>query len=110
MGQEPSPDRNARRLDILRHFPTLLNRWRGADARIKELTVSHRTLGIELYRKGVKGFLRIACIDPLFIHAPLEWTDADLRVELHGSEDWVVLDARADVRVITGSVEISETV
>src|SRR5262245_47084729 len=96
------------RLDMLRHFPTLLNRWRGSHAQMTELTDSHRTLRIVLRREGQNGHLLISCIYPLTIHAPLEWSDANMAIEPHGSEDFVVSDLSADVRVVTGSVEVKE--
>ncbi len=104
------PERKDGRLDMLRHFPTLLSRWRGSHAQMTELTESHRTLRIVLRRQGQSGHLSIACIYPLTIHAPVKWSDADITIGLHGSEDFVVTDSRADVRVVTGSVEVAEHV
>lgn len=104
------PEQKDGRLDMLRHFPTLLGRWRGSHAKMTELTDSHRTLRIILRHERHSGHLLIACIDPLTIHAPVEWAVADITVGLHGSEDFIVTDTRADVRVVTGSVEVSEHV
>lgn len=103
-------DTQEKRDDRLRHFPTLLSRWRGAHARISELTTSLRTLRIILRRDGQTGYLLVACIYPQFIHGPLEWPDANVTVALHGGEDFVVTDAAADVRIITASVEVKEHV
>ena len=52
--------------------------------------------------------MEIACVYPLFIHGPVEWSCADIMVALHGDADFVVTDAAADVQVISGSVEIKE--
>jgi hypothetical protein len=109
-GHTQTPERKDGRLNMLRHFPTLLNRWRGSHAQMTELTTSHRTLRILLRREGHSGHLLIACIYPLTIHAPVEWTDADVTIGLHGAEDFVVIDTRAEVRVVTGSVEVVEHV
>ena len=109
-GHTQTPERKDGRLDMLRHFPTLLNRWRGSRAQMTELTETHRTLRIVLRRDGHSGHLLIACICPLTIHAPVEWLDADITIGLHGAVDFAVTDARADVRVITGSVEVAEYV
>jgi len=109
-GHTQTPERRDGRLDMLRHFPALLSRWRGSHAQMTELTTSHRTLRIVLRREGHSGHLLIACIYPLTIHAPAEWTDADVTIGLHGAEDFVVTDTRADVRVVTGSVEVAEHV
>jgi hypothetical protein len=93
---------------MLRHFPTLLNRWRGSHAQITGLTDSHRTLRIVLRREGQNGHLLISCVYPLTIHAPVEWVGANMVNELHGSEEFVVSDLSADVRIVTGSVEVKE--
>jgi hypothetical protein len=96
------------RLDRLRHFPTLLARWRGAKAVMTELTLSLRTLRIVLRREGQGGHLLVACVYPLFIHGPVEWNAANLTIALHGDKDFVVTDAAADFRVISASVEVKE--
>ena len=105
-----TPERKDGRPDMLRHFPTLLSRWRGSHAQLTELRASHRALRIVLRREGHNGYLSIACIDPLTIHAPVEWSDAHITVGLHGSEDFVVIDSNADVRIVTGKVEVAEHV
>jgi hypothetical protein len=102
--QEPKDGR----LDRLRHFPTLLARWRGAKATMTELTLSLRTLRIVLRREGQSGHLLVACVYPFFIHGPVEWDTANITVALHGDKDFVVTDAAADVRVISASVEVKE--
>jgi len=102
--QEP----NDRRLDMLRHFPTLLARWRGAHATMAELTLSLRTLRIVMRREGRSDHLVVACVYPFFIHGPVEWSGADIPVALHGDKDFVVTDSAADVRVISASVEVKE--
>ena len=104
------PERKDGRLDMLRHFAALLSRWRGSHAQMAELTDSHRTLRVVLRREGHNGHLSIACIYPLTIHAPVEWSDAEITIGLHGTEDFIVTDTRADVRIVTGSVEVSERV
>jgi lambda repressor-like predicted transcriptional regulator len=71
------------------HFPTLLSRWRGSHAQLHELTVSHRTLRIVLRRPGQNGYLLIACICPIMIHALVDWPEADIAIALHGSEGFV---------------------
>jgi hypothetical protein len=98
------------RPEMLRHFPTLLARWTGAWATMSDLTSSHRTLRIVLRQDGRPGCLKIACIDPLFIHGPVLWPDAHVGIEMHGDDGFVVTDTAADVRIITGSVEVAEHV
>jgi hypothetical protein len=110
MSSTQTPQRKDGRLDMLRHFPTLLSRWRGSHAQLAELTDSHRTLRIVLRREGHSGHLLIACFYPLPIHAPVEWSDADPTIGLYGAEDFIVTDTQADVRIVTGSVEVAEHV
>lgn len=97
-----------RRIDILRHFPTLLARWQGADAQLKELTSSHRTLRLFLQSPNRNGFLLVSCIDPLHIEAPVSWTNARLEVVTDDQDGFLVFDAGAGVRIQTGSVEVKE--
>lgn len=105
--ESPNEDR---RPDMLRHFPTLLARWAGAWATMSELTDSHLTLRIVLRRDGCAGRLEVACIGPEFIHGPVQWPDAHIRVTLDGDDGFIVSDAAADVRISTDSVEIAEYV
>lgn len=95
---------------MLRHFPTLLARWAGAWATMSGLTDSHRTLRIVLRQEGRAGRLEVACIGPEFIHGPVQWPDAHIGVALDGDDGFVVSDAAADVRIITGKVEVAEYV
>lgn len=77
---------------------------------MSELTDSHRTLRIVLRQDGRVGRLEVACIDPLFIHGPVQWPSARIEVALHGDDGFVVTDVAADVRIIAGSVEVKEYV
>jgi hypothetical protein len=96
-----------RREDMLRHFPTLLRRWRGYPARLVELTRSHQTLEIEL-RDSVTGyFMSIGCIAPLAIQSPVEWENAEIEVALHPN-GFVVRDRAAHIEIVAVSVEINE--
>ena len=103
-GEQKMPDRTQ---DILRHFPTLLQRWEGAIARLCELTCSHQTLTIRLEQNGRNGNLQIACIEPIFIHSPTDWCDAKITV-LPSNNGFVVVDEAAGVRIETHHVEIAE--
>jgi hypothetical protein len=108
MSERNESPREDRRLDMLRHFPALLSRWAGAWATMSELTASHRTLRIVLQQHGRAGRLEIACIGPEFLHGPVQWPEADIKIALHADQGFVVSDAVADVRIITASVEIKE--
>ena len=97
-----------RRTEILRHFPTLLARWRGADAQLREMTLSHRTLRLFLQSPNRNGFLLVACIDPLHIEAPVSWTNACLEITVDDRDGYFVCDSKARVGIRTGSVEVKE--
>ena len=96
------------RIAILRHFPTLLARWQGADAQLKELTQSHRTLRIFLQSPNRSGFLVIACIDPRHINAPVSWSSAHIAISVDDGDGFVVADVRVGARIRTGGVEVKE--
>ena len=96
-----------RHADILKHFPTLLRRWQGSQARMCELTLSHRTLRVRLEQSGRTGNLEIACIDPTFIQGPTDWRSSDIAVE-PWADGFIVKDEGAGVRIETGHVEIAE--
>ena len=97
-----------RRNEILRHFPTLLSRWRGANAQLQEMTSSHRTLRVFLQSAGQNGFLLVACIDPQHIDAPVSWGNANIEISADENDGFVVLDEKAGVRIRTGGVEVKE--
>jgi hypothetical protein len=98
-----------RKRDKLRHFPTMLARWRGGHARMWELTVSLKSLTIRVERKGVTGNLHVACIGPVHIQGPVCWDMSDIEIVLpedHGN--FVVRDVRAGVEIETESIELKE--
>jgi hypothetical protein len=97
-----------RRRDRLRHFPTLLARWRGGRAKMWELTVSLKTLTIRIELKGVHGNLHVACLGPTHIHGPVHWDDCDIEIVLVEAGKFVVRDVRADLEIHTENVELAE--
>ena len=97
-----------RRITILRHFPTLLDRWQGADAQLRELTESHRTLRLLLQFPNRSGYLLISCIDPLHIEAPITWSNAHISITVDDGDGYFVEDTLARVRIRTGGVEVRE--
>src|SRR6185436_19837038 len=88
--RQAGPHRPDRRSDMLRHFPTLLKRWQGADAQLREMTWSHRTLRLVLQLPDRGGFLSIACIDPLHIQAPVSWSGADIEIAVDDGDGFLV--------------------
>ncbi len=96
-----------RRDDILRHFPELLARWRGADARLWTLSSSLPTLVILLYEPERPGCLEIACIGPERIEALHHWKHSNIEVEKE-ADMFKVVDTAAHVQITRCGVEIKE--
>jgi hypothetical protein len=98
----------ARLQDMMRHFPTIFSRWSGAEARLVELTTSHATLRIEARFLKRPGHLRISCIEPMFIHAPVAWVVEKLSVSLNSAGEFELKDTAESVHIVAGKVEIAE--
>jgi hypothetical protein len=97
-----------RRQDRLRHFPTLLARWRGGRAKMWELTVSLKTLTIRIERTGVHGNLHVSCLGPSHIQGPVYWEDADIEVVPLEDGPFIVRDVRAGLKIQTENVAVAE--
>lgn len=97
-----------RRRDQLRHFPTLLGRWRGGRAKLWELTASHQCLTIRIERPGVRGNLHVTCGGPILIHSPGSWDDSCIDVELTEEGVFVVRDEKAGVPILAETVSLFE--
>src|SRR5947207_3343397 len=80
--------------DTLRHFPTLLKRWKGGRARFWTYSVSHCGLVIRIERPGVKGNLAIGCIAK-HICGPVAWNNADVEITYEPEVGYVVQDRSA---------------
>jgi len=100
-------DMTDRRDEILRHFPALLNRWRGVDARLWTLSSAHPILLIVLCDHQRPGSLEIACIAPERIEAPHRWTNSNLNIQNDG-DLFRVIDEGARVLISRCGVEIKE--
>ena len=108
MNPKISATSKERQQNMLRHFPTILARWSGADARLKELTVSHLSLRIEARLPNQPSHLRVACIEPMLIHAPIRWTISQLQVALTESGNFELRDDQMNIRIVAGKIEIAE--
>lgn len=97
-----------RRQDRLRHFSTLLGRWRDGRAKMWELTVSLKTLTIRIERKGIGGNLHVSCLGPSHIHGPVYWDDCDIEIVPLEDGTFMVRDVRAGLDVRTENVEVAE--
>ena len=72
---------------ILRHFPKLLTKWKGKQARLFNLTISHRMIQVKLsdnrYKENISHLL-ISCMEPISMHGPFDWNNSDLEIEFDG--------------------------
>ncbi len=73
-----------------------------------ELTVSHTSLTLRVTRDNTSGYLEIACLEPFSIKGPVNWSNADLKIELSDPEGFIVIDDSCGLEIKTGSVEIVE--
>jgi hypothetical protein len=96
-----------RQQDQQRHFPTLLARWRGAQATMWELTTSHKTLTIRLERAGSSDRLDISCY-PVHIHGPVTWNNCEIQISPTERGLWTIKDAAAGLEVVGEGVEVAE--
>jgi hypothetical protein len=96
--------------DRLRHFPTLLNRWKGGRARFWYYSASHRSFVIRIERTGVKGNLEVGCSAVDFISGPVAWDNADIEITFEPEVRYVIQDRAAGVRIVAGAVGLAENV
>src|SRR4051812_41683677 len=94
-----------RRTSLCRHFPTLLARWRGSDARLWELHPSHCCLLIRLERQGEPGHLVVYCGGPISISGPVRWSSAAIQIEPSPDGRWHISDPKAGLLVVAEGVE-----
>jgi hypothetical protein len=95
--------------DQMRHFPTLLKRWKGGYARFWSYSVSLRSFAIRIERAGVEGNLEIGC-HPEHICGPTAWENADIEIRIEPDIGWVIQDRAAGVRIVGGPVSLAENV
>lgn len=97
---------------LVKSATTFLSRWRGATAQMRELTMSHQTLVLRLFRdRDMSSYLIIACVEPQYIKGPVLWNDSNLVVSAWMEDDWVFLitDIEAGVEIRCGKIEVRET-
>lgn len=95
---------------ILRHFPTLLNQWKGKQAGLLELTSSHRKIRLKLTKNRYnhkEPHLLISMLEPIHMNGEFDWDNADIEVQFDGTY-YIVLDTQNDFRFVCEQVIISE--
>ena len=96
-----------RRDDMMRHFPTILARWRGGDAQLWTLTSSHPTLVILVTKEGKDGCLLIHCGTPDRIEAPRRWAGCNFAVR-KANDMFDLIDESADARILECGISLKE--
>ena len=103
------------RHQLLRHFPTMLARWRGGNAFLYSYCMSlSGVLKLRVVRKGVHGNLEIACGGLQTIRASERWDDSNIEIDVrdNGSRipDFVVRDEKGGLEIVCDGVDIAENV
>lgn len=92
---------------------TFLERWQGGRARLWAFQVAHCHLTIRIEKHGKHGNLHVICLEPEFIHGPVQWEDCAFEVQVEADkadEDmrYLLRDVRANFEVRTGEIEVKE--
>jgi hypothetical protein len=96
--------------DILRHFPKMLDRWRGGRAQLWTYRgFSHSSLTIRVTRTGILGNLEIS-ISPRHICGPTQWENSNILIRRDPHEGFVVEDIEAQFRATGDAPEVKENV
>ncbi|MEW7280401.1 hypothetical protein ABW636_17555 [Aquimarina sp. 2201CG1-2-11] len=95
---------------ILRHAPGLLDRWKGKEARLFNLTTSHRKIQLKIsenrYIDSVP-YLLISMLEPIKMNGPFDWDHADLEIQFDG-DTYKVIDAKAAFEISCNAVSVAE--
>lgn len=95
---------------VLRHFPTLLKRWKGKQFRLVNLTESHRSIAIRLSGNRYNHTLPcliISCGGPISMKGNFDMDTNDLEVKQVG-ENYIVYDKQNNFELVCEGVEIAE--
>jgi len=95
---------------ILRHFPTLLKRWKGKEMRLYNLTESHRSISIKLSENRYNDtlpYLKISCIEPIIMKGSFDYPSSDIEIKQMG-ENYVIYDKTSGFELECAMVEVKE--
>jgi len=96
-----------RRDDMMRHFPTILARWKGGDVQLWSLTTSHPTLVLLVTKDDEPGCLLIHCAMPERIEAPRRWTGCDFCV-VKADDMFDLVDRTGNARICDCGISLAE--
>lgn len=95
----------------LKGIRTLLGRWQGGRARVWAFQAAHCQLTLRIERYGERGNLHIICLEPEFIHGPVQWEGCAFEVSRETDKadgGYVLRDPGADFEVKIGEIEVKE--
>jgi hypothetical protein len=92
----------------LKHVTSLLSRWRGADAKLWEYSVSHKSLIIRLTSSSRAGNLHLRCGDVESISALTAWSDAQVEVQVRDEGSYLISDVNAGLRIVAFAIDVAE--
>ncbi|WP_131818106.1 hypothetical protein [Planctopirus hydrillae] len=91
---------------------TMVQRWHGCDAKMYELSRSHRTLTIVICGHECGKNLVVSLMEPLFINGPTSWAENEasiVTVTLETGNQFVeFVDHKNKVRIVAESFEVAE--
>ncbi len=95
----------------MRHFPTMLHRWKRKQMRLCLLTESHRSISIRLsenrYHAELLPCLKIVCSMPISMKGNFDYDTNDLEIK-YRDDIYTVYDRVSGFELVCEGVEISE--
>ena len=91
---------------------TLLDRWHGHPARLREITSSHATLTFLVFIDGATMLthnLVIYCQGPVELRCPMELRENQFTLEI-ANDLFALVDPKNDVLITCENVEVKENV
>ena len=95
----------------LKSIRTFLDRWQGSKARLWAFQAAHCHLTIRIERRGEGGNLHVICLEPEFIHGPVQWEDCAFEVHVDPEKPdggYILRDTQVGFEVKTGEIEVKE--
>ncbi|MBW1294146.1 hypothetical protein [Aquimarina litoralis] len=95
---------------ILRHATSLLDKWKGKEARLFNLTVNHRKLQLKISENRYIDdipYLVISMHEPITMNGYFDWDNADIEIQFD-NEKYKVLDSNNQVEIICQNISITE--
>ncbi len=95
---------------ILRHAHGLLGRWKGKEARLFNLTTSHRKIQLKIsddrYQNDLP-YLLISMHEPIKMNGPFDWDNADIEIQFEGG-NYKVIDTINQFTLTCNNISVVE--